>query len=320
MKQGKAGKDPEQNRVAPGEPQKATGGARRDGPLSAEVRLREAARLNRLLMDSLPHPAMLIRKDRIIMAANRVARQAGAKVGGRCWSDFGHCDYIPDEDRAFLREHGCAPEGGTRCSFCLAEEALGEGKTTNNPELEAWGRIWDTYWVPLDEECYLHYAIDITIQKKMERALRKTHKRLEQRVRERTAELARANEDLRREAEERKQAEAALRESQRLLERPLSSMRLLVAYLDTEFNFVRVNRAYAEADGREPGFFVGKNHFALYPNAENEAIFRRVVESAEAYVTYAKAFEYPDAPERGTTYWDWTLQPVRDAAGEMVGV
>ena len=40
-----------------------------------------------------------------------------------------------------------------------------------------------------------------------------------------------------------------------------------------------VNRAYAEADGQSPEFFAGKNHFALYPGAEAEAIFRRVVQT-----------------------------------------
>lgn len=51
---------------------------------------REIAQLNQLLLDTLPHPAMLIRKDRTIMAANRIARDAGAKIGSFCWMVFGH--------------------------------------------------------------------------------------------------------------------------------------------------------------------------------------------------------------------------------------
>jgi len=95
----------------------------------------------------------------------------------------------------------------------------------------------------------------------------------------------------------------------------------MIAYLDADFNFIRVNRAYAEtAEGCDPRFFEGKNHFALYPNAENEAIFRKVVETGEPYTVYAKPFEYIGHPERGTTYWNWSLQPVRDENGHVGGL
>jgi PAS domain S-box-containing protein len=117
-----------------------------------------------------------------------------------------------------------------------------------------------------------------------------------------------------------KHVEEALRESNELLEAVFSSMHLMIAYMDREFNFIRVNRAYAEADGREPDFFPGKNHFELYPNEENEEIFRGVVETATPYFAFAKPFQYAQNPERGITYWDWSLFPVKDAGGRVTGV
>jgi PAS domain-containing protein len=114
-----------------------------------------------------------------------------------------------------------------------------------------------------------------------QQALQRARDELEERVMERTAALARVNEELRKEIAERALVEKALYESNELLERVFSSIDLMVAYMDRDFNLIRVNRAYAHADGREPGFYPGKNHFSLFPNAENEAIFRSVVETGE---------------------------------------
>jgi diguanylate cyclase (GGDEF)-like protein len=104
------------------------------------------------------------------------------------------------------------------------------------------------------------------------------------------------------------------------LERVFSAIHVSVAYLDCSFNFLHVNQAYAAADNRNPEFFVGKNHFELYPNPENEAIFRRVAATGKAYITRARPFVYPNSLARGVTYWDWTLQPVFDVDGNIDGL
>lgn len=97
------------------------------------------------------------------------------------------------------------------------------------------------------------------------------------------------------------------------------STHMMVAYLDTDLRFVRVNRAYADVDGKPPEAFVGQKHFDLYPNEENEAIFRRVIETGEPHFSYAKSFEYEYNPERGVTHWDWSLVPSRDEQGQVTG-
>lgn len=114
-----------------------------------------------------------------------------------------------------------------------------------------------------------------------------------------------------------RRVEANLRDINELLESIFSNVPYLIAYLDRDFNFIKVNRAYAESDHRAPEFFVGRNHFDLYPNAENEAIFRKVVEERRAFYTYARPFVYPEHPERGVTYWDWSLQPILTDEGEV---
>jgi PAS domain S-box-containing protein len=95
---------------------------------------------------------------------------------------------------------------------------------------------------------------------------------------------------------------------------------VMLAYLDPGFNFVWVNPAYAEACKRRPEELIGKNHFALYPHAENEVIFRRVRRTGEPVFHKDKPFEYPDQPERGVTYWDWSLVPIKDSGDRVVGL
>lgn len=78
-----------------------------------------------------------------------------------------------------------------------------------------------------------------------------------------------------------------------------------------------MNAAYAKACQRDVSEFPGHNHFAFYPHAENQAIFETVVRSKTPYLADAKPFEFPDHPEWGITYWDWTLVPVLDSQGEV---
>lgn len=93
-----------------------------------------------------------------------------------------------------------------------------------------------------------------------------------------------------------------------------------LVYLDTDFNFVAVNKPYADGCRCAPEELVGKNHFQLFPHDENEAIFRRVRDTGQAVSFHDKPFEFPDQPERGITYWDWTLSPDIDHAGNVKGL
>jgi PAS domain S-box-containing protein len=161
---------------------------------------------------------------------------------------------------------------------------------------------------------------DITERKQMEQELSRASDELEQRVQERTSQLAEANRNLGAEVAERLNAESAVREKNELLERILSTVHLLIAFLDQDFNFVRVNDAYAEADGHTPEFFIGRNLFELYPHEEHEAIFRKVVETGLSYFAEQESFQYPEHSERATSYWDWSLQPVKGDSGRVTGL
>ena len=116
------------------------------------------------------------------------------------------------------------------------------------------------------------------------------------------------------------ESEARLAESNQLLGDVLEHTHMMAALLDPQFNFIWVNRAYADRCRHEASFFSGKNHFELYPHAENQSIFQRVVATGEPFFASANPLEFPDPSERGVTHWDWSLIPVKNDAGKVTGL
>ena len=111
--------------------------------------------------------------------------------------------------------------------------------------------------------------------------------------------------------DERRRAEEDLLRSRDLQEKFFDSIDTLIAYMDRNFTFIRVNDAYAKASGYPIEHFRGKNHFTLFPQSENQETFRGVVETGQGCSGHEQPFEYLDRPERGITYWNWSLQPVK---------
>lgn len=81
-----------------------------------------------------------------------------------------------------------------------------------------------------------------------------------------------------------------------------------LAYLDPDFNFINVNTAYAYHSGFSKEELIGKNHFDLFPNEENEAIFKKVKKTRQRVEFEAKPFQFPGGNK--TTYWNWSLNPI----------
>lgn len=157
---------------------------------------------------------------------------------------------------------------------------------------------------------------DITERKQAEEALWESQKSYAALLSKHNKELTIINEQLQQEITERKRIEVALEEQLQILELFFRHTLSPIAILDRDFNFIRVNEAYAKADEREVHDFSGCNHFDFYPS-DAKAIFEQVVETKIPYQAFARPFTYPDHPEWGTTYWDWTLVPVLDSAGEV---
>jgi len=115
-------------------------------------------------------------------------------------------------------------------------------------------------------------------------------------------------------------AQWSLQESYRLLEQIFDTTDISIVYMDRDLNIVRVNRAFAQAAGQPPAFFIGRNYGKMYLSPKGEKIFREVVASGEAFEEGHDAYADPEHPERGVTYWRWTLRPVKNQGGNIQGV
>ena len=206
----------------------------------------------------------------------------------------GHVFYLNPAAKRLLRG---LPEKGLGHPWLAglpeaAEKLRRSGKRSWNREIKIDGRSFlQSISSPGTGSRIRIYGRDITARKKVEDELLVYRNELEKKVQERTAELVRSTE---------------------LLERLFASIDLAIAYLDADFNFVRVNRAFADAFGGPPETFTGRNLFALYPDAARQAVFRNVVETGVAHMEFESPFPYGDQRLKGG-FWDWSLQRV--AAG-----
>jgi PAS domain S-box-containing protein len=105
-----------------------------------------------------------------------------------------------------------------------------------------------------------------------------------------------------------------------LLTTILSNTFVGAIYLDTEFNFLWVNEAFAKTCATPASAFPGKNFFALFPQFGSRKHFLNVVTSREPHFGTAVPIEFADQPERGVTYWDYSLYPIPDATHGVVGL
>lgn len=108
------------------------------------------------MLEGLSCPACIVNRNKGIVAANKQAIAAGVEIGGSCFSSIGMIT------RA--------------CPQCQADEVM-SGKPSRRVQTITNGKIWDTHWVKLNDEHFLHFAYDITEQKQMEIELHKSEEK-----------------------------------------------------------------------------------------------------------------------------------------------
>ncbi|WP_028579916.1 PAS domain S-box protein [Desulfogranum japonicum] len=119
------------------------------------------------------------------------------------------------------------------------------------------------------------YAIE---RKRTEEALRRVGDKLELRVQERTAELEKANEELRREVLERHRAEKAILVSEEKYRRLFEDSRDAIAIVTRDGEFLDINQAGLDLFGYSRSELMAKNIVQLYVNKDDRKRYREFIE------------------------------------------
>lgn len=162
------------------------------------------------------------------------------------------------------------------------------------------------------QENQIKVAIEIALhKKKMEEQLQKAYHKLEERVKERTNDLVKSNEELRRQIAERQVVEEKLRESeeiaQMIINAPLDTASVL---LDTNGNIISLNKTGAKHLRKSRTETIGLNVFDLLPSQvakPRKIAFNKAINSGKE-VRYSEKI--------GKKWFDHAIYPTLDPQGE----
>ncbi|MCY2994928.1 MAG: SpoIIE family protein phosphatase [Planctomycetota bacterium] len=168
----------------------------------------------------------------------------------------------------------------------------------------------------------LALAAVVARRRDAETQLRRAHDELEQRVRERTADLDRTNQDLRSEATVRRRAELALQALQELehlqLATALECIDEGLLITDSQGTIQYVNPAFERITGYTRPEVIGKNPRILRSGQHSQAFYRTMWETIAAGKTWRGSFV--DKRKDGQLYdVETTITPIIEPSGNQVG-
>ncbi len=160
----------------------------------------------------------------------------------------------------------------------------------------------------------LYLGLTIQLSRRSNRDIDKTiHMRFEREAM--SFSIERQIEEMAEQHERILETQDSLRRANEFFEVAFDTTHVMYAYLDKDFNYLRVNKAYANRNGVRQEAIVGKHYFDLYPDEVNKKLFEQVRNSGQGLQTEDSAFHHPVL---GICYWDWSLQPLLDVDGKVM--
>ncbi len=159
-------------------------------------------------------------------------------------------------------------------------------------------------------------TVEIDKKRNAEQSLQTAHHDLEKRVRERTEDLTHANEELKREIQERQRAEDALVESEKRYRRLFEQSRDAIYFSSRDGTLLEANRAVFTLFGYDADELIGDDIRKLYLNPEDRPAFQDAIEARGSVMNYEVKFKKRD----GTPLDCLLTSSVRtDANGTVTG-
>jgi len=109
-----------------------------------------------------------------------------------------------------------------------------------------------------------------------------------------------------RDRRQKKRQQEELARTYGLLNSVFDNTHMLAAYMDTNFNFIQVNRAFAQKCDAEPIYFTGKNYFKVFANPELEDVFTQTVNSGKSHFSFMEELRVSNNSQNSFMV-DWSL-------------
>lgn len=175
---------------------------------------------------------------------------------------------------------------------------------------------------PVDEEGVLYYygsTTDITERKQAEESLHRLNEELENRVKERTSELEKLNNQLFGEIAERVLAQATLRQREQEYRALVEHAPDIIERFDPQGRHLYVNPAIESVTGKPPNEFIGKTNRELGISEPNLSIWEDAL-SRVFQTGQAEQLEFSVVTPKGLKYYQTRLVPEMEMDGNLVSV
>lgn len=169
-------------------------------------------------------------------------------------------------------------------------------------------------------ESYQTIDTELELRKQAEEKLSIAYKDIEKRIEERTAQLRKTNEQLRREIIERNQAKEALRKEKDFSESLIDTAQVIILVLDTEGRIIRFNSYMEELCGYKLDEVQGRDWFSTFLPEENYDQIRELFRTVASDIKTQGNINPVVSKDGREIVVEWYDKTLKDADGKTIGL